>query len=190
MVKEVLKSFKATIKILNPELSDEVKDSKKDKTNQSASEYDDIESSVSDYSDGIPISNDSSGGSVSDDSKKPSKLPVINSLNKLEEKLRAYWKADIKKIIKFTALGSGSIFIISGIFLLTGSAEKVADNVVFGERSVIAAFLIILGVLLITGSLAQRIASKTSFENLYQEVKTVERKPGSKDKKDPKKDKK
>lgn len=44
--------------------------------------------------------------------------------------------------------------------------------------------------MLYTGSLAQRIISKTTFENLYKEVKKAEKKPPSADNNQSKKDQK
>ncbi len=128
--------------------------------------------------------------SDSEDTTETSKPLLITHLHKIIEKITFHWKSDRSKIIKILSLGIGTILIISGIFYLTGSPEKVADNVVLNERSVISAFLIIFGVMLYTGSLAQRIISKTSFKNIYKEVKKVEKKPPSTDNNESKKDQK
>ncbi|QUH23299.1 hypothetical protein HYG87_05775 [Methanobacterium alkalithermotolerans] len=126
----------------------------------------------------------SSDESSTDSPPKSSEFALLNYFYKLEKKFKKHWQDDREKIIKIAGISLGSIFIIAGALTLLGSSERVVDNVVFGERSVIAAFFIIIGFLIITGSLAQRIASKTSLDNLYREVKIAEGKPKSKNDKD------
>ncbi|MBU4534815.1 MAG: hypothetical protein KKF16_03100 [Euryarchaeota archaeon] len=164
IIKKALKSFKGIINTFYPDLDAESIDDKKEEPEKN---------------------NQVSSTEASTDSPpKSSEFALLNYLYKLEEKFKEHWQNDREKIIKIAGISLGSLFIIAGALTLLGSSERVIDNVVFGERSVIAAFFIIIGFLIIAGSFAQRIASKTSLDNLYREVKIVEEKPKSKNNKD------
>jgi len=85
----------------------------------------------------------------------------------------------------------GAIFIIAGIIYLLGSTIRVADNVIFGERAVISAFLILVGVLIIAGIFASRLLEGSFLKNIHSELEVAEdhhSKDNSKDKKDKQKD--
>lgn len=164
IIKKAFKSFKGIIKTFNPDLDTQSTDDNKEKPEK--------------------ITRVSSDESSTDSPPKSSEFALLNYFYKLEKKFKKHWQDDREKIIKIAGISLGSIFIIAGALTLLGSSERVVDNVVFGERSVIAAFFIIIGFLIITGSLAQRIASKTSLDNLYREVKIAEGKPKSKNDKD------
>lgn len=103
------------------------------------------------------------------DSEKPS-----SNISARLNQVKTFIKEDRQKIILMCGLLLAAIFIITGISLLFGTSDKVSDNVVFGERSVTSAFLIIIGLLIIAGIYAPKIIGKTSFDNIYQEMKGVE----------------
>lgn len=181
IIKKAFKSFKGIIKTFNPDLDTQSTDDNKEKPEKITRVSSD-ESSTDSSSE--KISRVSSDDSSTDSPPKSSEFALLNYFYKLEKKFKKHWQDDREKIIKIAGISLGSIFIIAGALTLLGSSERVVDNVVFGERSVIAAFFIIIGFLIITGSLAQRIASKTSLDNLYREVKIAEGKPKSKNDKD------
>ena len=198
IIKKAFKSFKGIIKTFNPDLDTQSNDDNKEKPEKITRVSSD-ESSTDSSSEKITrVSSDesstdsssekitrvSSDESSTDSPPKSSEFALLNYFYKLEKKFKKHWQDDREKIIKIAGISLGSIFIIAGALTLLGSSERVVDNVVFGERSVIAAFFIIIGFLIITGSLAQRIASKTSLDNLYREVKIAEGKPKSKNDKD------
>jgi len=68
----------------------------------------------------------------------------------------------------------GAIFIIAGIGHLFGAAFRVADNVVFGERAMISAFLILIGVLILAGVFARPLLQRTFLENIHNELEVAE----------------
>ncbi|MEW6010092.1 MAG: hypothetical protein AB1604_02255 [Euryarchaeota archaeon] len=181
IIKKAFKSFKGIIKTFNPDLDTQSTDDNKEKPEKITRVSSD-ESSTDSSSE--KITRVSSDESSTDSPPKSSEFVLLNYFYKLEKKFKKHWQDDREKIIKIAGISLGSIFIIAGALTLLGSSERVVDNVVFGERSVIAAFFIIIGFLIITGSLAQRIASKTSLDNLYREVKIAEGKPKSKNDKD------
>jgi uncharacterized membrane protein len=85
----------------------------------------------------------------------------------------------------------GAIFIIAGILYLLGSTIRVADNVIFGERAVISAFLILVGVLIIAGIFASRLLEGSFLKSIHSELEVAEdqdSKDNSKDKKEKQKD--
>ncbi|PKL67201.1 MAG: hypothetical protein CVV28_07300 [Methanobacteriales archaeon HGW-Methanobacteriales-1] len=95
---------------------------------------------------------------------------------------------DRQKLFTMIGLAVAVIMILLGISFLFGTSDKVSDNVVFGEKSVTSAFFVIIGLLIIAGIYAPKIIGKTSFDNIYQEMKGVEEKPSKKDVSDSKDD--
>jgi hypothetical protein len=157
----ILKSVKDVFKKLDPEI--------KTSKNENISEND---------------NNNSKKASSEKKSELPSdsEKPSSNISAKLNQ-VKTIIKEDRQKIILIIGLLLAAIFIITGISLLFGTSDKVSDNVIFGERSVTSAFLIIIGLLIIAGIYAPKIIGKTSFDNIYQEMKGVE-KDSSKKKED------
>lgn len=95
---------------------------------------------------------------------------------------------DRQKLFTMIGLLLAVILILLGISFLFGTSDKVSDNVVFGEKSVTSAFFVIIGLLIIAGIYAPKIIGKTSFDNIYQEMKGVEEKSSKKDGTDSKAD--
>lgn len=95
---------------------------------------------------------------------------------------------DRQKLFTLMGLVVAVIMILLGISFLFGTSDKVSDNVVFGEKSVSSAFFVIIGLLIIAGIYAPKIIGKTSFDNIYQEMRGVEEKPSKKDETDSKDD--
>lgn len=150
----ILKSVKDVFKKLDPEI-------KKSK-NENISENDNTNNNSKKAS-------PEKKGELPSDSKKPS-----SNISARLNQVKTIIKEDRQKIILISGLLLAVIFIITGISLLFGTSDKVSDNVVFGERSVTSAFLIIIGLLIIAGIYAPKIIGKTSFDNIYQEMKGVE----------------
>ncbi len=96
-----------------------------------------------------------------------------------------------EQVIRISGGVIGAIFIIAGILYLLGSAVRVADNVVFGERAVISAFLVLVGVLIIAGIFARRLLEGTFLKNIHSELEVAEdpdSEENSKDRKEKQKD--
>ncbi|MDO8869323.1 MAG: hypothetical protein Q7V10_01090 [Methanobacteriaceae archaeon] len=97
-------------------------------------------------------------------------------------------QGDRQKLFTMIGLAVAVILILLGISFLFGTSDKVSDNVVFGEKSVTSAFFVIIGLLIIAGIYAPKIIGKTSFDNIYQEMKGVEDNSSKKDVDDSKDD--
>jgi hypothetical protein len=79
------------------------------------------------------------------------------------------------KIFKGAALIIGGLLILYGLVIISASVTKVADNVIFGEEATLAAFLMLLGVLIIVAAFAQRIWDKTFLKKLPSELDVNEK---------------
>lgn len=79
-----------------------------------------------------------------------------------------------EQVIRISGGIIGAIFIIAGILYILGSAVRVADNVVYGERAVISAFLILVGVLIIAGIFARRFLEGSFLKNIHSELEVAE----------------
>ena len=100
-------------------------------------------------------------------------------------------QSDKEQVLQISGGIVGAIFIIAGILYLLGSTIRVADNVIFGERAVISAFLILVGVLIIAGIFASRLVEGSFLKSIHSELEVAEdhhSKDNSKDKKDKQKD--
>ncbi|MCK9151010.1 DUF308 domain-containing protein [Methanobacterium alcaliphilum] len=114
--------------------------------------------------------------SQDDDSDKSSTYNLKLKFRELSKLLQE----DRERVLKILGVIIAGFFIITGIFLILGSADKVSDNVIFGERAVTSAFFVIIGILILAGVFAQNIMKKTSFDNIYNQVKVAEEDPSSK----------
>lgn len=97
------------------------------------------------------------------------------------------FRSNKEQVIRIGGGVIGAIFIIAGIVYLLGSTIRVADNVIFGERAVISAFLILVGVLIIAGIFASRLLEGSFLKNIHSELEVAEDKDlnhNSNDKKD------
>lgn len=78
-------------------------------------------------------------------------------------------------ILKYTAMVVGVILVLTGVITILGSSDRVVDNVVSGENTVIAAFLILTGLLLVGAFMIQSIIGGTPLGGFYKQVKKAER---------------
>ncbi len=79
-----------------------------------------------------------------------------------------------EQVVKIIGGIIGALFIIAGILYLLGSPVRVADNVVSGERAVISAFLVLVGVLIIASIFARRILETSFLKNIHSELEVAE----------------
>ena len=87
-----------------------------------------------------------------------------------------------QQVIRIIGGVIGVIFIVGGVLYIFGSADRVADNVVSGERAVISAFLVLIGFLIIAGIFARQILARTFLKNLHEELEVAEDESSNKDK--------
>ncbi len=78
-------------------------------------------------------------------------------------------------IIRVIALVFGILLIIYGVaFSLTGSSVQVASNVLFGDRAMFSALLVLIGSLIIVTVFAREIRDATFLKTIYGELETFE----------------
>ncbi len=78
-------------------------------------------------------------------------------------------------IIRVIALVFGILFIVYGvIFSFTGSSVQVASNVLFGDRAMFSALLVLIGSLIIATVFARELREVTFLKTLYNELETFE----------------
>ncbi|AXV40247.1 DUF308 domain-containing protein [Methanobacterium sp. BAmetb5] len=83
-------------------------------------------------------------------------------------------RSNKEQVLKIIGGLVGALFIIAGLIYILGSPVRVADNVVAGERAVISAFLILVGVLIIAGVFARRLLEKSFLKNIHSELEEAE----------------
>ena len=83
-------------------------------------------------------------------------------------------RSNKEQVLRISGGIIGVLFIIAGILYVIGSPVRVADNVVSGERAVISAFLVLVGVLIIAGSFARRILEVSFLKNIHSELEVAE----------------
>jgi hypothetical protein len=116
----------------------------------------------------------------SDDSKSEDKEDDPHSFSFLNDLLGPERVKNIKsgknKILMATGIIIGLLFIVFGAIMIMGSADRVADNVVFGEREVFSVFLMLIGVLIIACSLAYKFMGKSFFKEIDNDTNSYEKK--------------
>lgn len=79
-------------------------------------------------------------------------------------------KSGDSRLITGIGIFVGALFIIFGIVSMMNSPDRVADNVVFGEKAVFSVFLILIGILIMAGVLARRFLDKSFFQRINKEI--------------------
>ncbi len=79
-------------------------------------------------------------------------------------------KSRNNKLVIGIGIFVGALLISSGVFLMMGSPERVADNAEFGDMASFSVFLILAGILLIAGVLAHRFLDKSFFKGINKEL--------------------
>lgn len=85
-------------------------------------------------------------------------------------------KSKKNKILMCTGTFTGILLIILGALMITWSADRVADNVVFGEKEVFSVFLILAGILLMACSFAYKFLGKSFFEGIDNDIESYDKK--------------
>lgn len=81
-------------------------------------------------------------------------------------------KSGKNKLVMGICLFVGALLIILGVLQMIDSPDKVADNVIFGERAVFSVFLILMGILVIAGVFARKFLDKSFFEGINKEIES------------------
>jgi hypothetical protein len=80
-------------------------------------------------------------------------------------------------IMEVAATVIGAALIIYGVINSFVSVDKVADNVVFGERAMISVFFILIGVLLMAAAFARKLLSTSFLNKIHSELEVAEGRP-------------
>ncbi len=151
----------------------------------------DISPKSSQYSDNVSSPSDQKSQGKREDKKKDIKDSESHEFHFSQELMKFKFyrklKSNKEQVIQISGGLIGAIFIIAGIVYLLGSTIRVADNVIFGERAVISAFLILVGVLIIASIFASRLLEGSFLKSIHSELEVAEdpdSKDNSKDKKD------
>jgi hypothetical protein len=78
-----------------------------------------------------------------------------------------YLQSNKKRIKKILGAAIGLIFVISGLILITTSALRVVDNVIFGERAMFSVFLILIGLLILATVFSKKLLENKYFKKLH-----------------------
>ncbi|MDD3754028.1 MAG: CvpA family protein [Methanobacterium sp.] len=85
-----------------------------------------------------------------------------------------------EQIIRISGGLVGVLFIIAGILYLFGGSIRLEDSVTYGERAVLSAFSILIGVLIIAGFFGLPLLTGTFLKKIHSELKNVEEVPSNK----------
>jgi len=91
-----------------------------------------------------------------------------------------YLHSNKEKIIRISAGLIGVLFIIAGFLYLFGGSIRLADNVIYGERAVLSAFSILIGILIIAGFFGRRLLAVNFLKKIHSELEEVEEEPSTK----------
>lgn len=127
-----------------------------------------------------------SKGSKSEDKHDPHSFPTLGDVIGPERAKEI--KSGKSKIILGIGIVIGSLFIIFGAVMMMGSADRVADNVVFGEKQVFAMFLLLIGVLIIACSFAYKYMDKLFLKGIDENIESHDKTSSDSNKNNIKKD--
>jgi hypothetical protein len=118
------------------------------------------------------------------DSPNPEEDPTIYLFNNFKdhEKIQSLRKRK-ETIIKVTASIVSVILIIIGIVYSITPNENVASNVIFGERAMFSAFLILIAFLILAAVFSRRLLEGKYLKNIHKDLEIAE---GKKPKDQPK----
>ncbi|MCE5213927.1 MAG: hypothetical protein LLF83_04315 [Methanobacterium sp.] len=150
----------------------------KNNNNHRSSEITEQKESVKNISHNTQISSEKEDNKESDQ-KNSDEDPTIYFMNNLKDHKRI---ASLRKrkdtIIKVTASVISIILIIVGIIYSFGRSQDVASNVIFGERAMFAAFLILVGFMILAAVFASKLMEGRFLGKISKELNMVEGKNG------------
>ena len=103
----------------------------------------------------------------------PHAFPMISDFFDVERVKIIIFAKD--KILIGIGILAGILLVIFGVMMTMDSVDRIADNVIFGEREVFSVFLILVGVLLIACSLAYKFLGKSFFKQIDNNVESYDK---------------
>ena len=118
-------------------------------------------------------------------SSGPDEDPTINMFKNIKEheKLQSLRKRK-NKIIKVVAIITSILLIFIGIILSITPNEKVASNVIFGERAMFSVLLILIAFMILAAVFASRLLQAKFLKGIHEDLEIVEGKKIKEDQKD------
>jgi hypothetical protein len=107
--------------------------------------------------------------------ENPEEDPTIYMFKnfKEHEKLQALRKRK-STIIKITAITTSIILIIIGIIYSLTPDERVASNVIFGERAMFSVFLILVAFMILVAVFASKLLEGKYLKSIHQNLQMME----------------
>lgn len=180
------KSFFGSIKgFLSADDLGEIQKSPEDRNNKGSSDKFDVKDHSIKNSSGAEKVKTTKNVETPETPETPEQDNSLSILNSLKiHKFINWLKREKNRIIKVTASVIAIILIILGIVTSFGPTEQVASNVIFGERAMFSAFLVLVGFLILIAVFARKLLEITYFKNIHQEIEIAEGK-SNKDSDDP-----
>lgn len=113
-----------------------------------------------------------------DSRKSKMSKDMIFSLNILDLRIGIFGHKI--KVVDIVIVFIGLFLIFCGGIASMGVADKVVDNVVFGERSTMSFLLVILGILFITAVLGPALIKRSIFKGFYEQLQSIDAEPKTK----------
>ena len=76
------------------------------------------------------------------------------------------------KLLMVIGIFAGAFLMGVGAFMITVSPERVADNAELGDTASFSVFLMLIGTLLVAGSLASKFLDKSFFKGINSEIES------------------
>lgn len=105
----------------------------------------------------------------------PDEDPTLHMFKNIKEheKLQSLRKRK-DKIIKVTAIITSILLIIIGILYSITPNEKVASNVIFGERAMFSVLLILIAFMILAAVFASRLLEHKLLKGIHQDLENIE----------------
>ena len=100
--------------------------------------------------------------------------PELSFLDLQDHDVFQSLKTNKDKIKKILAVTCSILLIMVGIILISTSVTRVSDNVIFGERAMFAALLILIGFLILAGVFAGKLLQGTFIKKIQNELEITE----------------
>lgn len=108
-------------------------------------------------------------------STNPDEDPTLYMFKNIKEheKLQSLRKRK-DKIIKITAIITSILLIIIGILYSITPNEKVASNVIFGERAMFSVLLILIAFMILAAVFASRLLEHKLLKGIHEDLENIE----------------
>jgi hypothetical protein len=107
--------------------------------------------------------------------ENPEEDPALYMFKNFKEHEKLQYLRERKStIIKITAITTSIILIIIGIIYSLTPDERVASNVIFGERAMFSVFLILVAFMILAAVFASKLMEGKYLKSIHQNLQMVE----------------